>query len=171
MVPRLSSQLCGGKWQVRQKHVEFFTHAHCVPTLTPSWVLWDGPELCLDSVGLRWLCQQAWPCSVLFFSRSLPATPVFPPSLPRRLGFYSATKASDWWGDGEVKQFTDGLLSQTSRCSQLHAEEKLWRTVEMGIVWKSSKQMSSGGLEEITKIPKKGDWWLNEVWYVPFNIL
>ncbi len=50
MVPRLSLQLCTAGWQVQQKHVEFFTRAYCVPTLTPSWALWARPELCLDSM-------------------------------------------------------------------------------------------------------------------------
>ena len=49
MVPRLSSQLCTEEWQVQQNHVEFFTQAHCVSTLTPSWALSPRPELCLAS--------------------------------------------------------------------------------------------------------------------------
>lgn len=89
MVPRLSLQLCTAEWQVQQKHVEFFTRAYCVPTLTPSWALWARPELCLDSMGLRRLCQQAWPplhstpFPSMFFSFSLP----FPPS--QQLGFHA----------------------------------------------------------------------------------
>lgn len=81
-VPRLSLQLCAAEWQVQQKHVEFFTRAYCVPTLTPSWALWARPELCLDSMGLRWLCQRVWPpphttpSPSMSFSFALP----FPPS-------------------------------------------------------------------------------------------
>lgn len=109
MVPRLSLQLCTGEWQVQQKHVEFFTRPHCVPTLTPSWALWACPELCLDSSVWRWLCQQAWPhphttqSPSLFFSAS--------PFLPPLLCFLASrhNTLNDWWGEGKVKQLKMAL--------------------------------------------------------------
>lgn len=111
MVPRLSLQLCTAEWQVQQKHVEFFTRAYCVPTLTPSWVLWARPELCLDSMGLRWLCQRAWPplhstpFPSMFFSFSLPS----PPPLSNLASTHA--EAGDWWGKREVKQLKMALCA------------------------------------------------------------
>lgn len=160
MVPRLSSQLCGGKWQARQKHVEFFTRAHCVPTLTPSWVLWDGPELCLDSVGLRWLCQQAWPCSSLFFSLSLHryTPPLSTPSLPPSLADLASTLPLKRAIDGVTEKLNNlqmaswakllGAVSSTLRRST--GDRRRWSL--FGII----KAKELRGLVEITTEAQSG---------------
>lgn len=147
MVPKISSQLCLGEWQVQQKHVEFFTQTHCVPTLTPSWALSALPESCLVSAGLRWLCQQTWPCSEMFFLLSHPVHPPTP----------THAKVSNRWGDRKLKQLksafrADCFVDLVSRWGEFLCLNSLFGLLEnSGLI----QALLLQGLLEITRISHK----------------